>query len=193
MNSTSLMIAAGILTILGNGRYALTAYRGSTRPNILSWSLWSVIPLIMFFAQRAGGTGSQSYLSLAVGLTPILVVFSAWLGTHLSYKVKPADLVCIAICVIALILWALTGKSIVAVIISIIAGSYASLLTLLHGYHHPEEENVVPFVCGIISAAITLLTMQSFYFMAGAFAIYLLISNAALAFVIGAFPRLKKP
>jgi hypothetical protein len=191
MISPNFMILAAILTVIGNGVYARAAYRGITKPNLMSWSLWSVIPLIMFFAQRSQGVGQQSYLSLIVGLTPLAIIIAAWFGTNLRYKIQKADLLCLGASLAAIILWLITGNSIIAIVLSILAGTYASMLTFMHGYHHPEQENALPFMCGVISAITTLLTTQKFDLQSTGFAVYLLLSNAALVFVIAVLPRVR--
>lgn len=150
------------------------------------------MPLIIFFAQRSQHAGAQNYLSLIVGLTTLTIIIAAWFGTNLTYKVQPADILCLCVSVFAVVLWLATGKSVIAIIASILAGTYASILTLIHGYCHPEQENVFPFVCGVFSSLITIFTMEAISLQSAAFAVYLCVTNAALVFVMAVLPQISK-
>lgn len=184
MLSENIMIIAILLSVAGNGYYAYAAYKGAIQPNVISWFLWGLAPLIMFFAQRSEGSGIQSMFSLVTGLMPFVVLAAARIGSRLRFAVGRIDIVCALVSVTALMAWFITGEGAVAIWLSILAGSFASLPTLLKGYRQPETERSAPFVAGVAAAVITLLTVPEFSFETAAFPLYVITSNTLLAAMI---------
>jgi hypothetical protein len=172
------------ISVAGSGYYAYAAFRGKIKPNVVSWALWGLAPMIMFFAQRSEGSGIQNLFSLVTGLMPFVVLAAALARSHVALRFSKIDISCASIAVAALGLWLATGEGAVAMTLSILAGLCASLPTLLKGYRQPETERSTPFVAGVIAACITLLTLPQFTFESTAFSVYLILSNSLLAVVI---------
>jgi len=184
MINEDFMYLAVSLTLFGNLRYAYSTYRGKTRPSLITWSLWVIIPLVMFFAQQSEGVTIQSLLSLFVGTSPLLIIVCAIMKNHFTLSFTKIDISCALISAIAIIIWVITGKGNLAIILSIVAGFVAGIPTIVHGYKLPQEENTTPFILGMAAAAITILTVQSFSISSTAFAGYLLVSNMIITSTI---------
>ena len=184
------MYVASIISLGGNIMYAVATLKGKIKPNITSWILWSLPPIIIFAVQRSQGVDLQALLSLAVGLSPVIIVISALVKANGKFKPAKLDIICAVIASSALAVWLITGKANLAIILSILAGCAAGLPTLMKAYSKPKSESAVPFICGSVSAIITLLTLQTFSLDDAAFAVYLLISNLILVFFIAIRPHL---
>lgn len=184
MINENCMYLAGILTFVGNGYYAYSTIRLKTKPSLITWSLWVVIPIVTFLAQQSQGASVQSMLSLTVGLSPLLIIGCALYKHHFILEFTKTNITCLAIAITAIVLWLYSGDGSVAIILSIIAGFVAGVPTLIHGHKSPSEENTTPFILGIVSALITLLTLHSLNLNTAGFASYLLISNTVLALTI---------
>lgn len=65
-------IASG-MRIAGGLAYLRSTIKGATRPNPVSWMLWSIIPLIAFAAELQASVGPIAYVTLALGISPVLV------------------------------------------------------------------------------------------------------------------------
>jgi hypothetical protein len=183
INENYIYLAAA-LTVLGNAYYAYSIIKNTTKPSLITWLLWIVIPIVTFFAQQSQGGSIQSMLSLAVGLSPLLIIICALIKKHFILEFTRTNIACLAISSIAILLWMVSGNENIAIILSIVAGLVAGIPTLIHGYNHPTEENTSPFMLGIVAAAITLLTLDSFSMNTAAFASYLFISNSILTLTI---------
>lgn len=184
MINENYMYIAAVLTILGNSYYAYSVLKLTTKPSLITWSLWIIIPIVTFFAQQSQGASMQSMLSLAVGLSPLLIIVCALIKQHFILEFTKINIVCLAISVTAILLWVLSGNESAAIILSITAGLVAGIPTLIHGYTAPDEENLTPFIFGIVSAFLTLLTLTTFSLTTAGFASYLLISNSILTLTI---------
>ncbi|HTE57460.1 MAG TPA: hypothetical protein VK694_01860 [Verrucomicrobiae bacterium] len=172
------MYLAVLLIVWGAYAYIKDMYQSDTRPNLVTWFLWSVAPMIAFAAQLEAGVGPAAFLTLMVGLCP-LAVFIAGLKKG-QFRPSRFDLICGGASVAALILWQLTGSGAVAVALSITADGLAATPTLIKAYKDPRSESPFLFMLFAISAAITLLTLSTWSLEASGFSLYILILYVTL-------------
>lgn len=182
--------------LLGWGAYCYIRdmQRSTTQPNLVTWFLWTLAPMIAFAAQVREGVGTAAVLTLAVGLCP-LAVFIAGLRKG-DFKPSRFDALCGSASIVALILWQVTGNGAVAVGLSIVADGLAATPTLLKAYRDPQSESPFLFLLFAISATITLLTINAWSLESSGFSLYILVLYVTLyAFVrweIGLQPERKQ-
>ncbi|MBU6455098.1 MAG: hypothetical protein KGS72_25225 [Cyanobacteria bacterium REEB67] len=164
-----------LLSVVGNGRYALHTLRGETQPNRVTWFLWGVIPLIAFFAEINEGVGLQSMMTLACGLGPLLVFTASLLNKKAFWQISRLDIVCGVLSVVTVVLWRLSGSGDLAIALSMVADGLAGVPTLVKSWHHPESETDTPFLLGCFSASITLMTIKTWNFANFGFPAYILV------------------
>lgn len=186
------IFVAGFITFIGIFLYALSTLRGKTKPNRVTWTLWTIIPLITFFAQINEGVGLISIFSLAYALGPLLVLAASFANKKAFWKLAPFDIICGVISLLAIALWLVTGDGVVAIVLSIIADFVAGLPTLVKGYKTPKTENVSAFIVGIISALIALATISTWNPASFLFPLYVLLDSLLLTLTIKVFSRYRK-
>ncbi|GEM_PF-127021 len=170
-----------LLIVVGTGVYIRQMFRGLTRPNLVTWLLWALAPLIAFFAQLQEGVRSPAALTLAVGLCPAAIFVAGFRRAHV--RITWFDLVCGAMSAVALALWRTTGNSKVAIVLSIVADVLAAVPTLVKSYRQPRSETPLVFALFMGSAGITLLTIRQWTLENSAFAIYIFVLYGVLCFL----------
>lgn len=194
MLNPNFVYLAAIITFIGIFIYAIDTLRGKTKPNRVTWVLWTIVPLITFFAQLSEGVGLSSIFALAYALGPLFVVIASFANKKAYWKLTFFDYICGAISLLAIVLWYVTGNGVVAIVCSIIADFAAGLPTLRKSFTHPESENIAAYVVGVISAIITLLTLQHYDPASTIFAVYILLNSLLLCLTIKVFSKFyKKP
>lgn len=178
--------------IAGAVSYLIDTLKGKAQPNRVSWFLWAVAPLIAFSAQISKGVGYASLMTFLVGFNPAVIFLASFLNRKSVWKLGPFDYLCGIFSVAALVLWKITGEGNVAIFLGIVADFFASVPTIVKSYKHPETENYKVYLCGIISAAITLLVLKDWSFEFYAFAAYIALINILLTFLIVARPHMAK-
>jgi hypothetical protein len=179
-------ILAAVVTITGSAGYALDTLRGRTEPNRVSWSLWAIAPLIAFAAELSEGVGLKALMTFSVGLGPALVVIASFVDERAYARVTRLDIACAGLSVIALAMWALTGKGDVAIGFSILSDLFAAIPTLEKARRDPRSESPKAFVGGVLGAVITLLTIPAseWVFASFGFPLYILLIDATLLALI---------
>lgn len=171
MISEGFMYVAALLISYGTYSYIKDIYHGETRPNLVTWFLWTLAPMIAFAAQIQAGVGAAAVLTFMVGFCP-LVVFVAGLRRG-EFRPTRFDIICGTTSIIALLLWQLTGSGTLAVALSIIADSLAASPTVIKSYKQPRSESSFLFLLFAISATITLLTLDSWTIQNSGFSLYI--------------------
>lgn len=181
-----------VLILFGAWTYIRDIYRGTAKPNLVTWFLWALAPLIAFFAQLSSGNTETAIITLAVGLGPALVVVA---GLKRGYvKLSKFDLICGSASLVALVLWILTNNAQLAIALSILADALAATPTIIKSFRRPNTESPQFFLLFLASATIALLTIRSWTPENYAFTLYIFVLYAVLfslvRFRIG--PRLRR-
>lgn len=173
----------------GGLSYLIDTLKGKVKPNRVTWFLWTLAPLIAFFAQLQQGVGIESLATFIVGFVPLLVFIASFVNKKSEWKTNTLDYWCGGLSLIGLVLWMITRVGNVAIVFSIIADGLACIPTIIKAYYEPETENDLVFIFGIVNAMIALLVITTWNFENYGFQLYLLFANALIAALIRFRPR----
>jgi hypothetical protein len=181
---------AAAIDLAGTAAYARDTLLGHTKPNRVSWLLWTVAPLIGFFAQISQGVGLIAVLTFVIAFGPFLVLAASFINKQSYWKITTFDLACGGISVLALILWLATGQGVIAILLSMVADFTAGIPTVVKSYTNPETESSGAYFAGIFSAGITFFTIRNWNVATYAFPVYLFVMCAIL-FMLVKFPNFR--
>ncbi len=177
------LLGAALVTA-GGVSYLLDTLHGLNQPNKVTWLLWGVAPLMAFAAQVSEGVGIAAVATFAVGAMPLAIFAASFVNPRSEWRTIAFDLVCGALSVLGLLLWAVTSDANIAILFAIIADFAAAVPTLIKAWSHPETESAVLFWLGIVNGAIGLLIVDSWTFENYAFIGYIALVNAVFATLI---------
>lgn len=177
----SCAIIGAIIGSLGGLYYLYETLLGKAQPNRITWLLWGIFPLIIFVAQRVQGVAGVSWASFAAGFTPLLVVAASFFNKKAYWRSEPRDYGLMAAAIVGIILWALTDKPNLALLLSLLADVLASVPTLIKSYRHPHSESWIAYAVSALGFGISFLSIQTYRFESTAFVAYVFILNGSLA------------
>jgi hypothetical protein len=166
------VFVAIFLWLAGGAGYVLAVIQGRASPNLVTWLLWGVTPLIAFTAQLRAGVGVQAWMTFALSLAPLAIVAAALAKGGGRWTLTRFDVTCGALALTGLICWQATQNPLLALIFSITADLFAGLPTVLKAHRAPHTEIALPYLISLISMAITLLTITDWVFAQYAFPAY---------------------
>jgi len=183
INSNWIYVGLAVQTFGGIG-YLIETLQGKVKPNKVGWLLWSIAPLIAFFAMIKQGVGAEAWATFIVGFLPILVFAASFVNKKAYWEITKLDYICGSLSILGLILWMITKVGNVAIFFSIVADALASYLTINKSFKEPESESHLVFTLGIINAGIGLLVIKDWNFQNYAFNLYILLDDILIAFLI---------
>jgi hypothetical protein len=196
MISDKFVIIGVILNLWGCAVYARDTIRGVTKPNRITWFLWSLAPMIAFLAERNKGVGLVSLMTLSISIGPLMVLIASFMNKKSYWKLQPTDYLCGLLSILGLVLWIIYREANIAIVFSIAADILAALPTLVKSYRFPETESVEAYWPTIINSGIALLVIDSWTVANYGFPIYTFVINvifvALIQFKLG-LRLMKKP
>lgn len=93
LNSNFIIIGA-LIGAAGSVAYLIDTVKGKVRPNRVSFLLWSIAPLIAFFAQIRQGVGFEALMTFSTGFMPLTVFIASFVNKQAEWKLTRFDLLC---------------------------------------------------------------------------------------------------
>ncbi len=179
-----LVLLGALVNILGTFSYIKDTLRGITKPNKITWLMWSIAPMIATLAALSKGVGWAALPVFMAGFAPLLVFIASFINPNSYWKLEKFDYICGTFSFLALILWGITKDANIAIIFSIASDFSAGIPTLCKSWKYPETESVMIFVAGLFSSLTSFFAIKLWNFSELAFPIYLNIMNSLLILAI---------
>jgi len=175
MIDQNFVIVGAIIAAAGSLSHLVDTLKGKVKPNRVSFLLWSLAPLIAFFAEVKQGVGIQALMTFIVGFLPLTIFIASFVNKKAVWNLTGFDLMCGALSIIGLVLWFITKSGNIAIIFSILADGLAAMPTIVKSFNYPETESAWPYFASTISAILTLLTVKVWNIANIAFPLYIVL------------------
>ncbi len=177
-----IVIIAAVIELFAFMPYIRGIISGEVKPNLVSWILWSLSPLLATIISFNAGVGWAVLLPGAMsGIGPMIIVTTALIKKGARWKITTFDYICGASSIIALILWLITGSTNLGLSFAILSDLLAAIPTLKKSWTHPETENYVIFLVTFFTKIAVFFVVKDWSFAELGFTIYLMIMCATLA------------
>lgn len=170
---------SGVLVMWSYIPYVRDILQRTTKPQRASWSIWTLLGLIAFFAQLASGATNSLWIT-GVETFGSLVVF----GLAIPYGIgglQRDDIVALMVTVIGLAVWRFTDKALVGILTPIIICGAGSVLTTIKAYKNPESETLATWFLAGIAGTFATLAVGRLNYMLLAFPVYIVVCNFVVA------------
>lgn len=172
------LILGAVLALFCTLPYIIDVVRRKTKPNIVTWIVWTILITIGTVALFVNGDYNAAWFLLGDAVaTFAVVVVGLKYGTA---ELDRFDIACLIGALVGVVLWFVFDSPIIAIIATIVIDLIGTIPTIRHSYHHPEEETYITFALGIIATIFTLLSLTDYAFSEWVYPAYLLFSNSLL-------------
>lgn len=186
-----LVLLGAIVNIAGSFLYIKETFEGKTKPNKMTWIMWSIAPFIATAAALSNGIRWAALPVFISGFVPFLIFLGSLASKKAYWKLERFDYICGLFSALALILWAITKHAEIAIVFAIISDASAGLPTLIKSWKYPDTETVEAYMAGLFSALTSFFALRVFNFSEIAFPIYLVLMCSALI-IAGSRSKWKK-
>ena len=183
MLPASFIYLAMALRLLGGASYTIATITGRAKPNTVSWLLWGIVPLVAFAASVQAGAGSVALVTLALGISPIIVFVTAMVKNHRSLELRGFNLLCAVVAILGIIIWQVTHQPQSAIIAMIFADFISSLPTIIKSRKNPSSEFPYAYMLSALSMIVTLGTITEWNIATASFPIYVLALNSYIFYL----------
>ncbi len=141
--------------------------KGTTKPHVFSWLIWSLLVGITFFIQLAEGGGIGAIVTGIESLCCFGITLFAYTRGE---KIIPfTDWICLFLAIAAIVLWQGADQPLLAVLFIILADFFAFLPTFRKSYNRPYQETISQFAMSsvrwfLVIPALETLTLTTFLY-----------------------------
>jgi len=161
--------------------YIRDTLRGHTKPNRVSWALWSIPPFIGTAAALTSGADIwPTMLTLLIGVMSLLVFLVSFHNSQSYWQITRFDLICGSFSLLALLVWGVADSPRLALLLAIVADIFASLPTILKTWRHSETETGLTYAMALLSVIMILPSIPVWNIENCSFQIWLLVLNITL-------------
>lgn len=182
-------IVAGTLSFISFIPYIISIFKGETKPQRATYIIWTLVTILTF----------SSYLSVGATFT-IYVVFSCMIMQLLifilSFKygmggLGRLDIACLLLALVAAVTWAITKNPELALYAGVFLEFIGFIPVFKKSYFMPKTENLLSWSIAAFAAFLNALAITNFKFSIAFYPILILISDAAVVFLLIIRPLFK--
>ncbi|HEV3037338.1 MAG TPA: hypothetical protein VHA33_06085 [Candidatus Angelobacter sp.] len=179
-----LVILGAVVNLYGIAHYIRGIFHGKIKPNLVSWVLWTIAPLVASAAALSTGARWAALPTFMVGFCPLLVVVSISIKKHSIWRPTKFSYLCGALSLIALLLWAITKNPEIAIIFAILSDGLAAVPTLKKAWQYPDTELGVAYTATLFNILTSFSATHLYTFSEIGFPIYNALLHVALSFAV---------
>lgn len=149
-----LLICGTLISGAGMYPYIKSMLRGSVRPELVTWSIWTLLAGILTFSSLAEGNIASTVLGaegfVACGL---VVILGARQG---KFHVSKLDIFCLSGAAIGIASLVIFHNPTISLLLSVAIDAVAFIPTFIHGWENPDEESILCYLAAVIGASLSL-------------------------------------
>ena len=175
-------LTAAVVSIFCYIPYIITTIKGTTRPNIATWSTWMLLSIVVTASSFASGAFNTLWVPLCgvIGQGAIACLAIKYGKGNWS----KFDLVCLFFVGLGLAFWWHFNSPIMALVMAIAVDLVGVLPTFKKSYKDPESENLLTWVLYLVSSVFLILSVETWTWSIGMFPIYLFGVNFVIVLLL---------
>jgi hypothetical protein len=184
------------VNLIGGAWYARIVLQAQAQPNPISWTIWSLTGWIAVGGQLAEGVGPEVLLTVTVAAIPTIIavmsIAARWVLRNGSFApITRLDVACGLMSILTLVVWWATASGIVAIALSIAIDAVPAVPVIRQALRMPSSDHPSIWLGGMVSAIITLLTLDNYAFVNAGFALYFLTLCTVMTILLLVVPRVR--
>ena len=173
-----------VSSLIGDISYILSIIKGHTKPNLVSWFIWALAPLLGFFFAIKAGAGISALPIFLAGFGPLFIIVVAMFTKNALWKITPFDIYCGILSIIALIIYLFTHNLELSILFAILSDALAFIPTYKKGWNFPKSESSPVYSFSILTNAIGLMIIKDWSFTIYSFGTYFVIANLVMVLIL---------
>jgi len=172
-------IVTVIIAIAMHVPYLFDTIKGKIKPHPFTWILWTLLTLIVFFAQFFDGAGPGAWGTGVIGLICIFITVACL--RHGFENIKKSDVILFIIGLATIPLWLLTDDPTLSVIIVTTIDVFAAFAPTFRKSHmSPYDEPLYLYGSNVLRHGLTLFAIANVTIATALFPFVIMLANIAL-------------
>jgi len=171
-------IISSVIAILLFIPYLRDIFKGTTKPHIYTWLIWTILQGIGAVASLKAGAGYGSWALIAgAAFCGLIVLLSFKYGTK---NIQRIDTACLVLALIACIIYVFTKDPLYSVLIVTATDAVGYYPTMRKAYEEPYSETVSTYALSAFVNLLSIIALSVYSFTTVAYIGSLVLSNSLL-------------
>ena len=168
-------VVAAALAFVAYAPYIRDIFKGTTKPHVFSWLLWTFLTAIIFALQVNGGSGWGSLTTLSISVISFLIfVASLRNGKKL---IKKIDIVFFVLGITAIPLWLVAKQPILSMVLLVTIDMLAFAPTVRKSWNAPYSETLATYIIVIFRHILAVVAIQRYSIITYLFPVVWIVAN----------------
>ena len=159
--------------------YLKSTLTGTIKPHPFTWTLWTMLTVIVFFAQVFDGAGPGAWGTGTVGLLCIAITIASLKNGF--QNIKKIDVILFSSGLLAIPLWLLFGDPTLSVILLTTIDLIAFAPTYRKSYLNPHDEPIYLYSLNVLRHGLSLFAIVNVTIATALFPFMVMLANGSLA------------
>jgi len=177
-----LAYCGALLVMLSSLPYIIDILRHRSKPNIVTWLVWTILTGIACAAAFAGHETHTALFTLGSTFGTAAIVL---LGIrHGIAKFSLFDICCLLGALAGLVLWQVFNSPTIGIVVPVIIDFVGLLPTLKHSWQRPHEETWLTYFIDIVAPLFTIASLNHFNTVSLLYPAYIFFADLAVLWVL---------
>lgn len=183
MKPETIGLISGLLVTISVVPYAVRTYQRKIQPNLVSWTIWTVLALALLLTYRSAGATSNVWPAVFGFTNPLLIsLLIFWRGKR--NRPNRLEVVFIIVGIAAIVLWWFLreSKSLAkyALYVAILADACAAIPTIVSVWKNPDEDRPFAWLMFAVGYGLSLFAIEDNTFSNYLLPIYMTVGSASI-------------
>lgn len=154
-------LAAPAIAAVNFAYYMRSVIKGNAKPNFHTWLIWGMVMGIAGVAQMDAGAGAGAWMTL-VGSALSFVRAGAAVVVGSPAHTTKSDQVCLLACMMAIVVWRLSGSSLAAIVIVTLIDLAAFYPAARQAWRKPWHEDAGTYALFAVQFSLGILALTTY-------------------------------
>lgn len=175
-------VVGSLMILYAHGLYIISILKGKTKPNLITWSIWTIATTTVFFAQIMNNAGPGCW-GLGVSVLTCSFITIITVLKKITSSIKKIDILLLLTSIFAIFLWWFTSDPLYSVIILTTIDVLGYIPTIRKTYYNPHQENISTYNISSLRHLLSLISLHQFSLVNVIFQIGMVTANSILTIV----------
>lgn len=171
-----------VMTIISFVPYISKTFKGTNKPHIFTWMIWTLVVGILYFVQDAGGAGPGAWASGVTALCCGIIVLASI--RHGEKHITRLDWISFIAVLLIIPIWMLTDSPPLAAFLVTVIDGIAYIPTFTKSWRKPHEEVAFTHIIANVKHGLAMMAMQTISFTTIFYPVCIFFLNLALVGLI---------
>ena len=196
MSEETIGMVSGLLLIISIIPYSIRTYQGKIRPNLTSWSLWTLVGLVILLTYKSSGAEANVWPAVFGFTNPILITLLILRKQREWTKPEPIEIACLVFGLTSLGLWCVVRQnkdlSPYALYLAMVADLCAAIPTFAFVWSKPNGDRPFAWCLFAVGYGLAIFAITEHTFANYVLPAYMFVGALSLAFPLVQYRWKKK-